>query len=98
MSISIRIYEDGKKITEEIYGGASSSLLFNLLKEKYDNLIVSEAECDDAKELSVKNAHKYICLDNTNVLGFEREANFMTEIVLKYEHTAYTDIKNLITS
>lgn len=97
MSVSIRIYENGERISEEIYGGAVSSTLFSLVKEKYGNLLVSEAECEDAKELSAKNSNKYICLDDTNVLGFEKEANFITEIVLRYEHTVYKEIKKLIT-
>lgn len=95
MSVSIRVFKNGEVVSEEIFGGKSFELVTDYLNENGIEYH-TDKECEEAYEITKNKDVTVMCLDNTNVLGHEEMANFITEYLLDYKEKVFNDIKSLL--
>ena len=96
MSVSIRIFKEGKVIEDKIFPGEDIKPVLDYLQENEIDYRVDK-DAEDLYEITKNNKELTImCIDNMNVLGAETTANFYSEYLVDYEKKIYTDILRIL--
>lgn len=93
MSVNIRVYEKGERISEDIHEGTEPQPLFDLIDGSYSHLKLEDTACEEAKGLSVEKNQKYLCVDNGETSG---AANAITEYVVEFDAELHRQLTSLI--
>lgn len=92
MSVSIRVYDQGERIAEDIHEGTEAQPLFDLIDGSYSHLKLKDTACEEAKGLSAEKNQKYLCVDNGEMSG----ADAVTEYVVEFDAELHRQLTSLI--
>lgn len=96
MSVSIKVYEQGERLSEDIHEGTEAKPLFDLIDGSYSHLIIEDADAKKAKELSKEKDYRVICIDDTNGIGAETKTEGITEYVVEFDAELHRQLTSLI--
>lgn len=95
MTVSIRVFKEGKMIKEEIYAGKTIQKAIEFLDENKISYR-SDKECEEAYEITKNTDLVIMCIDNTNLLGVEGTANFISEYLLEYDEKVHKELQKIL--
>lgn len=95
MSVSLRIFKNGECTNVKHFPGKSIKPVIDLLSEKGVNYR-SDKEVEDAYEITRNKDIILLGIDDTNILGVESMANFVSEYLLEYDVSVYKDITSVL--
>lgn len=95
VSVTIKIFQEGKIVSEEMFAGHSINPVLEYLTDNDIDYHVDKGQVV-AAEMTADKDITLMCIDDINIITSEPIANFFTEYLMLYDEDIYNEIKNIL--